>query len=82
MTAITRRGAMLGASAAVAVASVPTAVVALADRALPDAEAKAKKRAVLIKELRADLVRLEARLDALEERLTLWLADAMKEKAA
>ena len=64
---ISRRTALLGASAAAAVVGVPRAVQAY-EPAL-DEEANAKKRAALLKEIRTLVQGMENKLNALQERL-------------
>ena len=64
---ISRRNALVGATAAVVVAGVPAGVQA--DEPPLDEEANAKKRAVLLKELRTLALSIENRVNTLQERL-------------
>ncbi len=68
MTALTRGGVLMGATAAAVVGTVAAPAVQ-DDKPLPDEVANAKKRAALIKEINTLVLRMENRIVALQERL-------------
>ena len=74
---ISRRAALATGAAAITTAAItaPLALKAGATKAAlgGEEEAKAKKRAVLIKELRELALSMESKLDALQERLARGL---------
>ena len=78
---ITRRTALAGGAAAIVTGATvaPLALKATATKAAlgGEEEAKAKKRAVLIKELRELALSMESKLDALQDKL-----DALQERLA